>query len=275
VHDSNDGEATTFRYYLAQLAYGSFPWTALVPAALWTACSGAFSTKVSRKHYLLVFFLLLWLTLAFSLFSFMGTKFHHYIFPALPPLALLVGLLLDRMVPTGSPWARPHFVAAIFGKRWADRMLANRRLVPVLAIKKEDLERECMAAVPWLLLLGLLLLALLGRDFTVQPPGEPQGQATLLHLFTYLYNRPWPETLDFRRVLWAITVAMGLATGLLLGPARWRSFALPALLLTAVLATGWEVNSYLVKLAPHWGQRATLAAYYGELPYRLERRKLL
>ena len=38
----------------------------------------------------------LWAAAAFVLFNAMITKFHHYIFPAVPPLSLLVGIVLDR-----------------------------------------------------------------------------------------------------------------------------------------------------------------------------------
>ena len=40
----------------------------------------------------------MWVVLAFALFSFMGTKFHHYIFPAVPPIAILIGVVLDDML---------------------------------------------------------------------------------------------------------------------------------------------------------------------------------
>ena len=38
----------------------------------------------------------------------MITKFHHYIFPAVPPLALLIGVLLDRMLGQMPEMARGH-----------------------------------------------------------------------------------------------------------------------------------------------------------------------
>jgi 4-amino-4-deoxy-L-arabinose transferase-like glycosyltransferase len=41
---------------------------------------------------------MLWFVSSFVLFSAMITKFHHYIFPAVPGAAVLVGLLLDRML---------------------------------------------------------------------------------------------------------------------------------------------------------------------------------
>jgi hypothetical protein len=42
--------------------------------------------------------LVMWALIAFALFSFMGTKFHHYIFPAVPPIAMLIGIVLDEML---------------------------------------------------------------------------------------------------------------------------------------------------------------------------------
>src|SRR5690606_3089295 len=40
----------------------------------------------------------LWGTSAFVLFSAMTTKFHHYIFPAVPAAGVLVGLAFDRLL---------------------------------------------------------------------------------------------------------------------------------------------------------------------------------
>jgi 4-amino-4-deoxy-L-arabinose transferase-like glycosyltransferase len=48
----------------------------------------------------------MWTVLAFALFSFMGTKFHHYIFPAVPAIALLIGVVLDDMLGQGQPARR-------------------------------------------------------------------------------------------------------------------------------------------------------------------------
>src|SRR5260370_16088855 len=40
---------------------------------------------------------LLWAAFAFALVASSATKFHHYIFPAVPPLAILIGLFADRL----------------------------------------------------------------------------------------------------------------------------------------------------------------------------------
>lgn len=43
-------------------------------------------------------FVALWFVAGFVLFSAMITKFHHYIFPVVPPAAILIGLVVDHML---------------------------------------------------------------------------------------------------------------------------------------------------------------------------------
>jgi 4-amino-4-deoxy-L-arabinose transferase-like glycosyltransferase len=109
VHDTNEGDDTSFRFYVWQLGYALFPWTGLAPVALlwWLQRKGAVATRgvgvgepLDRTADMSVL-LVMWTVLAFALFSFMGTKFHHYIFPAVPPIALLIGVVLDDMLGTG------------------------------------------------------------------------------------------------------------------------------------------------------------------------------
>jgi len=104
VHDTNDGDDVSFRFYVWQLGYATFPWTGLLPAALlwWLRLR----EEGDRKSDASVF-LVMWFIFAFALFSLMLTKFHHYILPALPPAAMLTGVLLDsmleRVLPMGAP----------------------------------------------------------------------------------------------------------------------------------------------------------------------------
>lgn len=91
------GDKGTFRYFIWQLGYAMFPWTGLVPVALggWRLLLPKDATEAQRDVARLA---LLWLLVTFTLFSMMVTKFHHYIFPAVPPMAILVGLTLHRMM---------------------------------------------------------------------------------------------------------------------------------------------------------------------------------
>jgi 4-amino-4-deoxy-L-arabinose transferase-like glycosyltransferase len=97
VHDTNEGDDTSFRFYVWQLGYALFPWTGLAPVGLlWWLRRGTSSEDSDRADTSVL--LCMWFLFAFALFSFMGTKFHHYIFPAVPPIAMLVGVVLDDML---------------------------------------------------------------------------------------------------------------------------------------------------------------------------------
>lgn len=61
--------------------------------------------------------LVMWFLFAFALFSFMGTKFHHYIFPAVPPIAMLIGVVLDDVLgeePLAKAGRLPLYVGGLF-----------------------------------------------------------------------------------------------------------------------------------------------------------------
>lgn len=114
VHDTNEGDDTGIRFYLWQLGYALFPWTGLAPLGLiwgfrrsdsalsrvWSSVTGASGradgegSAVGDASVMLV----MWFLFAFFLFTFMGTKFHHYIFPAVPPVAMLIGVVLDDVL---------------------------------------------------------------------------------------------------------------------------------------------------------------------------------
>jgi 4-amino-4-deoxy-L-arabinose transferase-like glycosyltransferase len=112
VHSIDDG---SFEHFIRWLGYGLFPWSALVPAALGRLFAGR-GLEIEEDRGRATLMLLLWTIIAFTLFTLSSTKFHHYIFPAVPPLALLVALtvddLLDREVP--EPWPLYLIGAGIF-----------------------------------------------------------------------------------------------------------------------------------------------------------------
>jgi hypothetical protein len=115
VHDTNEGDDTSFRFYIWQLGYALFPWTGLAPLGLlwWMRKPDTASrdrTTLARNGASVM--LVMWFVFAFALFSFMGTKFHHYIFPAVPPIAMLVGIVLDDMLGK-TDTSSPRF--ALFG----------------------------------------------------------------------------------------------------------------------------------------------------------------
>src|SRR5262249_29302514 len=108
VHDTNEGDDVSFRFYVWQLGYAMFPWTGLVPTALvwWLRrpepAHFASNAESDRKSDASIF-LAMWFVFAFALFSLMLTKFHHYILPAVPPAAMLTGVLLDALLARSKP----------------------------------------------------------------------------------------------------------------------------------------------------------------------------
>ncbi|MBL8600561.1 MAG: hypothetical protein JNK72_01425 [Myxococcales bacterium] len=91
------GDTGSVRYFILQLGYAMFPWSGLVPVALlgWRQLVPSTASEAQRDVARIG---VLWFLVAFVLFSAMITKFHHYIFPAVPGAAVMVGLLLDRML---------------------------------------------------------------------------------------------------------------------------------------------------------------------------------
>ncbi|HTV26001.1 MAG TPA: glycosyltransferase family 39 protein [Polyangiaceae bacterium] len=108
-------------------------------------------------------------------------------------------------------------------------------------------------------LLALVPTILVARDLAA--PGAMPGAAQLLHLFIYKYDRPWPAELVYARVFIATGVVVGIACLLLEAP-RLRRTAVAGLLGAGVGFAAWGLNVYLLEIAPHWSQRATIGEYY-------------
>lgn len=97
----DESRAGSIGYFVEQMGYGLFPWIALAPIALalWFGIRrrGEPTTREHDQRQIMLL-IALWLASAFTLFSAMTTKFHHYIFPCVPPAAILVGLAVDKLL---------------------------------------------------------------------------------------------------------------------------------------------------------------------------------
>jgi hypothetical protein len=122
VHDTNEGDDTSFRFYVWQLGYALFPWTGLSALGLvyWLRRPDAADKGKGDASVLLA----MWVLFGFALFSFMGTKFHHYLFPCVPPIAMLLGVVLDDLLGPGPLLGG----LAAEGADASTRRGANRRL---------------------------------------------------------------------------------------------------------------------------------------------------
>jgi 4-amino-4-deoxy-L-arabinose transferase-like glycosyltransferase len=104
-----DNSPGTFEYYTSQLGHGMWLWAALLPAAVGSALLRARDdTREGRVRFLIT----LWAIVGVAFFCLVQTKFHHYILPAVPALAILIAFFLDDI------WAgrdRLHPVYAALG----------------------------------------------------------------------------------------------------------------------------------------------------------------
>jgi hypothetical protein len=256
-------------------------------------------------------FLGLWFISAFSMFTITLTKFHHYIFPVVPPTAALVGILLDHCLDRAELPEKKRLIPYSAGMLGSATLLVYGafRLFPGSIIGSTLEGHKAPSATLWLaitsLCLGLALgvftvavygrrsgdseasltpsrqfdaailgalglasaavVLLAGRDLFVTAPGDIEGQARLMQLFTYNYRRPWPASLDFKGIFTGFTIVASAACALFV-VRRLRTHAAALLLATSVMWAAWGVNVYLFRAAPHWGQRETVMAYYRDRP---------
>jgi 4-amino-4-deoxy-L-arabinose transferase-like glycosyltransferase len=292
------GDTGTVEYFLAQLGYATFPWIALIPAALFVCLSiRSRSDRDARGETVL--FLSMWLLSSFVLFSAMMTKYHHYILPAIVPAGILIGIALSQWWgpkrPTATVLAAAAGLCMIAGfalltgdprgvvpagathvEDWVLRQAqplwgyASIVLGAVLAaLARRDLAKveTTLAPSDWgvslgvALLLGACVIAFVGRDLSWATSARPQGNERLIHLFVYNYGRLWPEHLDYRAILTGFAVAAGITTAAS-AFRYWRPVATRALMGVAVAFCGWGLNVYMVDVSDHWGLRDLSQLYY-------------
>ncbi len=84
-----------FAFYLETLGIAALPWSALAPIATFAGLR-AYGEAPTERGVMLQRFALLWFGVSMFAIGFSSTKYYHYLLPCLPPLALLVGIWLDR-----------------------------------------------------------------------------------------------------------------------------------------------------------------------------------
>lgn len=102
----------TFAYFIEQGGYAIFPWVLAVPGAMGVVSRlrirGAGLTSTDAVGAIA----LLWLIITWFAVGDSATKFHHYVFPMLPPMAILIGLFVDQLWHEG---LESHMVALVAG----------------------------------------------------------------------------------------------------------------------------------------------------------------
>ncbi|MFO8071062.1 MAG: glycosyltransferase family 39 protein [Polyangia bacterium] len=225
------GDTGTIEYYIQQLGYAAIPWVALLPLALvaWLRWRNRLRSDppgdpAHRNLAVIRVFVTSWGVLSFFLLSMMVTKFHHYTFPLMPPVAIAVGLLLDDI--------------------WSGREKRIGAVVVVGVAILAAVARDLVVAPP-------------------EGEGIGSGFAQLVGLFIYKYSRPYPtgEEHDFGLALLVFLSAFGLSLLAWLWR-RGRRGAIVLTLLLALVFEHWLVHHYMIRIAPHWTQKHLIEEYY-------------
>ena len=130
----------SFAYYLETLGLAALPWSAVVPMALWRGFR-AFTADAptegegepeSADHgaAALMRFAVLWFCMALLVISFSTTKYYHYLLPVLPPLAIVIGLWLDRAWQGGRARSLGIVVGALVGVAVLIAVVRDAMLTP-------------------------------------------------------------------------------------------------------------------------------------------------
>ncbi len=104
------GPQGMFTYFIEQGGLGIFPWVGLIPGAL--AMAARFRLRTSSRTENVGVIASIWTAGIFLLVTISATKFHYYIFPALPGLAILTALFIDRLWEEG---IAVHWMSLLLG----------------------------------------------------------------------------------------------------------------------------------------------------------------
>jgi hypothetical protein len=108
VHTTTPGG--TFTYFIEQGGYAMFPWVALIPGAF--AVVGRARPRSGLGWDGVAVLAAVWFTVSFFIMGASATKFHHYTFPMLPPMAIAIGLFIDKLWEEG---IEAHAMSLLFG----------------------------------------------------------------------------------------------------------------------------------------------------------------
>lgn len=110
VHQVDEG---SFEHFIRWIGYGLFPWAGFIPAALARLFASREAHETGSMKARATLMISIWAVVAFTLFTLSSTKFHHYIFPVIPALGMLVALALDEALEQELPRPWPLYFIGV------------------------------------------------------------------------------------------------------------------------------------------------------------------
>ena len=270
---------TTFTYFIEQLGFGMYPWSALLPGALVPLARLRPSVKEQRPQL----FVALWALVPFFVVSMSATKFHHYAFPCLPPLSILLALFVDRLWREG---LEPNSVtlllsAALFAMIGHDLAQNPKHLTDLFVYNYDRPYPTNLVADPTPVLWALLALG--GAACLVALWNGGRGKAVIggavtlaagfaLFLWVHLVSVPtggltWSSSVlshwEPREVMGGIFVVGGLLAAMAATTAK-KEWFLAAFAACAVAFAAYLSFVHWEQLSPNWSQRDIFHTYYTE-----------
>lgn len=246
VHQIDTG---TFEHFIKWLSVGTFPWIAFSPMVF----LGLFRLKIRGGDIYDRFrlFLFVWTFFAYVLFTLSATKFHHYIFPAVPPLAMLIGLYIYDFL--------------------KDRSVAAR-LLPLLALG------ILIGVGTWIYsdqqAFRNMFTYQYDRALPEHPPIDPDApvasssKKTWRESTFYEFTNPMirfllqSEPLQYENFISGFLVVAGIGTVLMVFFGGPRRVGLIVLSGASIVLLFWCLNYYMPMLSPSWSQKYLFEDYY-------------
>lgn len=246
VHQIDTG---TFEHFIKWLSIGTFPWVALTPLLLFGLAR--LRLRDGSPHSRIKLFLYIWAFFAYVLFTLAATKFHHYIFPALPPFIMLIAIHLDEL---------------LSDRGWIGRIVALAGVVIMLSIglyiRSDQQAFRNMFTYKY------------DRPLPDHPPLDPDEPVATGETKTwrdstfYEFTNPLiksllqNEYLDYENAITAHLVIASLGFVLLAVPGLVRRLGLACIWGGSVLLALWCLNWYMPMLSPSWSQKYIFEDYF-------------
>jgi len=221
-------------WFIPILIVGFIPWTGFILGAVRKALPGSLSRKTHQDRANL--FLLLWFIIIFTFFSISRSKLIPYIIPAMPPLAILAGAFLDKLMDRGK--SRELFTG----------MLSNTMiLVPfgiALAAYPFLDERYGRMLLPFVAPVAAVLVFLAFLSWVFYAKGQSRNVVLILCIFAFLNIATFKNVFSFYdHIMTAREVAASIREHLLPGDvvAQYREYdqGLPFYLKRRIVLIDW------------------------------------
>jgi len=246
VHQIDSG---TFEHFIKWLSIGTFPWIAFAPLLIWGIARLRLRDTDPRSR--LKVFLYVWAFFAYLLFTLAATKFHHYIFPALPPFIILIAIHLDDF---------------LFDRSWVGRLAAVAGLGIVLSVglyvRSDEQSFRNMFTYKY------------DRRLPDHPPIDPAAPVadgttkTWKESTFYKHTNPMHKallqspTLEHENFMLGYLIVAAIAFLVMIPSFPVRRFGVGALWVASLGLALWCLNYYMPMLSPSWSQKYLFEDYF-------------